>query len=263
MMAATRSEATGVSLTPPIPARDWAYFFDLDGTLVDIADSPSGIVADDQLRQLLIALHHSAAGALAIITGRSIVDVDALFPALRFAAAGQHGLERRDAAGRHSSHSTVSVGLERARRRLLEQVERHPGLLLEDKGLSLALHYRQAPRLAGFAHQLVHRLQADIGDEYTVQAGKRVVELKPAGKDKGAAILDFMHEPPFAGRVPVFIGDDSTDEYGFIMVNHMGGHSVKVGPGRTIARWRLNDVPSVLGWLRAGTPRPVRVVGPK
>jgi trehalose 6-phosphate phosphatase len=82
-----------------------------------------------------------------------------------------------------------------------------------------------------------------------VQTGKRVVELKPAGKDKGVAVGEYMREAPFRGRCPVFIGDDLTDEYGFAMVNRLGGHSIKVGRGRTVARWRLRDVAAVRAWL--------------
>lgn len=239
----------------PGAARNWAYFFDLDGTLVDFADAPSHIVADSALRDMLCALHDSAGGAVAIITGRTIADIDSHFPALRLPTAGQHGLERRDAAGKLSIHLSPAPGFDRARRRLVDEVTRHRGLLLEDKGLSLALHYRQAPRLASYAHRLVHRLQATLGEEYVIQSGKRVVELKPAGRDKGAAILEFMQETPFQGRLPVFIGDDSTDEFGFATVNRLGGHSVKVGPGATAAVWRLPNVAAVHAWLRsAGAP---------
>jgi trehalose 6-phosphate phosphatase len=91
-----------------------------------------------------------------------------------------------------------------------------------------------------------------------VQVGKRVIEIKPAGRDKGDAILEFMQERPFRGRTPLFIGDDATDELGFVVINRLGGHSVKVGRGRTRAGWRLPDVAAVLGWLRSGSPSPRR-----
>src|SRR5262249_27620579 len=94
-----------------------------------------------------------------------------------------------------------------------------------------------------------------LGAGFCVQSGKRVVELKPAGKDKGIAVREFMREAPFRGRTPVFIGDDITDEYGFATVNRMRGTSVKVGPGRTVARWRLEDVRAVRAWLARGIPR--------
>ncbi len=236
----------------PAPRPSWAYFFDIDGTLVDIADSPAGARLDPAFRQLIEGLYRSAGGAVALISGRSIGDTDRLFPGISLPAAGQHGIERRDAAGRISRHAFRCQELDTVRQRLAEAVARHSGLLLEDKGLSLALHYRRAPRLAGYAHRLVRSLLARLGAQYCVQTGKRVVEMKPAGKDKGVAVLEFMQEEPFRGRTPVFVGDDVTDEYGFATVNRLHGHSVKVGPGRTVARWRLRDVRGVRAWLEQG-----------
>jgi trehalose 6-phosphate phosphatase len=142
--------------------------------------------------------------------------------------------------------------LEEARRRLGEAVDRYPALLLEDKGLSLALHYRLAPTLASFAHRLMRTLQREIGSDYTVLGGKRIVELKPNGRDKGQAVTEFMAEPPFRGRLPVFVGDDVTDEYGFAVVNALGGHSIKVGRGVSEAKWRLGSVAAVRHWLERG-----------
>jgi trehalose 6-phosphate phosphatase len=129
---------------------------------------------------------------------------------------------------------------------------RHPGLLLEDKELSLALHYRRQPALGSYVHRLMRTVQAQIGPDYTVQLGKRIVELKPSGKDKGQAVTEFMSETPFSGRVPVFVGDDATDEHGFAVVNTLGGYSIKVGGGRSHARWRLPDVEAVRSWLVDG-----------
>jgi trehalose 6-phosphate phosphatase len=122
-------------------------------------------------------------------------------------------------------------------------------LIVENKGESVALHYRQAPRLAGYAHRLMRKIQAAHGADLMIQKGKRVVELKPAGADKGHAIRALMLEPPFAGRTPVFVGDDVTDEAGFRLVNSMGGHSIKVGPGKSEAKWRLRHVSDVRRWL--------------
>lgn len=239
------------SRTTPLPAprRGWAYFFDIDGTLVDFADSPAGVRLDGDLGPLIERLYGAADGAVALISGRAIADIDALFPGLRLPAAGQHGIERRDATGRVSRHAFPSQLLDQAYARLTAAVARHPGLLLEHKGLSLALHYRRAPRLAGLAHRLMHALQTRMGSHFCLQTGKRVVEMKPAGKDKGVAVREFMQEPPFQGRTPVYVGDDMTDEYGFAAVNRLDGYSVKVGPGRTAANWRVADVEAVLAWL--------------
>lgn len=205
---------------------------------------------DEEVRDLLEQLSDFAGGAVALISGRSIADIDALFPEAGLAIAGQHGLERRDASGAMTRHEIASAQLELARHRIVEAVARYPGLLVEYKGLSLALHYRAAPRLAGFAHRLVHSLQAEIGPDYCIQKGKRVVELKPAGKDKGIAVTEFMGEKPFRGRTPVFVGDDATDEYAFAVVNDLGGLSIKVGSGQASARWRLRDISAVKAWLQ-------------
>ena len=237
---------------PPPPRPDWAYFFDIDGTLVDLSDSPTGTSLDADPRQLIAALYRTAAGAVALISGRSIADIDRMAYDLRLPAAGQHGIERRDAAGRMSRHAFPAEELDWVRRELATAVASHQGLVLEDKGLSLALHYRRAPRLASYAHRLMRSLASRVGSQYCVQAGKRIVEMKPAGRDKGVAVEEFMQEAPFRGRTPVFVGDDHTDEYGFATVNRLHGHSIKVGRGRTAARWRLRDVRAVQTWLQQG-----------
>ncbi len=240
----------------PVPNPSWAYFFDLDGTLVTIATSPGEVRIDRSLRTVIEGLHRSTGGAVALITGRRIEDVDRLFPGIRLPAAGQHGVERRSASGRISRHRFPARHLDEVRNRLAAAAARHPGLMVEDKGLSLALHYRRAARLGGYAHRLVRSLATRLGPAYCVQSGKRVVEIRPAGKDKGTAILAFTRERPFRGRTPVFVGDDATDEHGFAMVNRLGGRSVKVGPGPTVAHYRLRDVAAVRGWLQHGRPAP-------
>ena len=243
----------------PVPG-SCACFFDIDGTLVAIGPSPIRVRVDRGLRRALERLHASTGGAVALITGRSLADVDRLFPGNRLPAAGQHGVERRSATGRVSRHRFPAHRLDTARHRLADIVARSPGLRLEDKGLSLALHYRGAPRLGGYAHRVARTLVARLGASYCVQSGKRVVEIRPGGKDKGQAIREFMAERPFRGRTPLFLGDDATDEYGFAMVNRLGGCSIKVGPGPTTARWRLRNVAAVRSWLLDGraTPKATR-----
>jgi trehalose 6-phosphate phosphatase len=238
----------------PSPRPDWAYFLDLDGTLLDFQDAPDPTGGDRRLRSLVGGLYRTTGGAVALISGRAIADIDRLMGrnGPRLPAAGQHGAERRDAGGRITRHPFPVARLEWARGRLLAAIAGRPGLVLEHKGLSLALHYRRAPRLGAYAHRMVRALAPRLGAKFCVQPGKRVVELKPAGRDKGAAVRDFMRERPFRGRPAVFVGDDLTDEYGFATVNRMGGFSVKVGPGRTAARWRLGDVAAVRAWLETG-----------
>ena len=123
--------------------------------------------------------------------------------------------------------------------------------MLENKGASLALHYRLAPHLASQADGAMRELLGGLGDEFELLSGKMLVEIKLSGKDKGTAIAEFMAERPFSGRTPVFIGDDLTDEYGFALVNSRRGHSVKVGSGASAARWRLADARAVRAWLAA------------
>jgi len=236
---------------PPFPRSDWAYFFDIDGTLIDFADTPSAVQVGDEVRQLLERLYQCAGGAVALMSGRTIAEVDRLFPVVLMPVAGQHGVERRNAAGVYSRHPAPIERVEQARRRLTAAIADKPGLLLEDKGVSLALHYRRVPELADFAQRPMQDVPPQLAGQYSLQLGKSVVEMKPAGKDKGLAVREFLDEPPFAGRAPVFVGDDDTDEYGFHVVNQLGGHSIKVGAGATAARWRLPDVEAVRQWLRS------------
>ena len=235
--------------TPPAPRREWAYFFDLDGTLVDFADRPSAVRISEDVRLLLERLYRATGGAVALISGRPIADLDRLFAHDRLPVAGQHGLERRSASGRVFRHAVPTRRLERVRLRLANAVHGKAGLLLENKGLSLALHYRRVPRLAAYAHRLARSMLPVVGRQFCIQRGKYVVEMRPAGRDKGMGILDFMKEAPFRGRTAVFVGDDATDEFGFATVNRLQGHSIKVGPGLTAARWRLRDVTAVRRWL--------------
>lgn len=234
---------------PPVPRVEWAFFLDVDGTLLEIADKPSAVRVDLELLELIGQLHRISGGALALVSGRSISDLEGMLGALRLPLAGQHGLERRDAAGRlwiHAAPPEAKFAIKEALRPVLD---RHPGLLLEDKGLTLALHYRQAPQLAAYAQRLMLRLMNEVGGGLELQKGKRVAELKPAGIDKGTAVAEYLTESPFRGRHPVFIGDDLNDEHGFAEVNRLGGTSIKVGPGASCASFRLANVAAVRRWL--------------
>jgi trehalose 6-phosphate phosphatase len=231
-------------------SRDWALFLDVDGTLLDIAPHPAAVRVDAALRQLLGRLCAAAGGALALVSGRSVTDVEALFAPLKLCVAGQHGAERRDFAGRLHRQVRQPVGLRVAADQLGRFVAERPGLVLENKGLNIAVHYRNSP---GHERELADefaRVIAELGEDFELQAGKMVFELKPAGQSKGAAIAQFMREDPFRGRVPVFVGDDLTDESGFAVANKLGGHSIKVGAGDSRAEWRLPDPDGVRAWLR-------------
>lgn len=237
------------SKSPPAPHPDWAWFFDIDGTLVEIASTPWNIVVDDEMPKLMRRLNAWTGGAVALVTGRAIDAVDDLLPLRAMPIAGQHGLEVRTATGKRITHALEADSLKHVSELLADAVRRHPALILEHKGLSLALHYRDAPQLAGYSHRLMRLLRRRYLPDFDIQKGKRVVELRPAGKDKGIAVRELMIDAPFAGRVPVFIGDDVTDEIAFQTVNAMGGHSIKIGGGSTNARWRLGDVVSLRRWL--------------
>jgi trehalose 6-phosphate phosphatase len=237
---------------PPPLAADCALFLDIDGTLLELAATPDRVHVDAHVVALLPALAARLDGALALITGRAIDDADRLFRGLRLPIAGQHGCERRAADGTLHVHAPAPVGLEQVRADFRRLARSHAGLLLEDKGSTLALHYRQAPRLAGHVHRAARaRLATAIaeGAALRLQTGKGLVEIKPDGRDKGTAIAEYMAEPPFAGRVPVFVGDDRTDEYGFDAVASMGGWGVKVGRGPTRAAYNLPSVATVRRWL--------------
>ncbi|HET7371107.1 MAG TPA: trehalose-phosphatase, partial [Gammaproteobacteria bacterium] len=196
-------------------------------------------------------LERATGGAIALITGRAITDVDGLFAPLQLPVAGQHGIERRGADGHRAQHAEAARKLDAARQALTEFAGRYAGLIFEDKGETLALHYRGAPTARGAAHWLMKQQLEQLGPEFMLQHGKMIFELRPSGRDKGTAIEEFMQEPPFKTRTPVFIGDDKTDEDGFRVVNQSGGHAIKVGAGRTAAPWHLTDAVAVLHWLQA------------
>ena len=251
------AEGRGAAAAPgrrlPEPAAGWAFFLDVDGTLLEHAARPDAVAANPPVLRLLASLHRGAGGALALISGRSLGTLDALFAPLGLPAAGQHGMERRDAQGRLHLHEFPAEALRSAAARIGSFAAQSEGLILEDKGRSVALHYRLAPRLGEAALATVRSAAGAPGGAFEVLVGKMVVELKPSGRDKGSAIEEFMREVPFAGRVPVFVGDDVTDEAGFAAVNRMGGHSIKVGAGPSAARWGAADAAAVRAWLDGWT----------
>jgi len=236
---------------PPLVPAASAVFLDIDGTLLELAATPNGVRVDLAVTHLLPALAEALAGALALITGRTLADADRLFPGLSLPVAGQHGLVRRSADGKIVAYPAPPE-LTALRAELTSFAARHSGLVLEDKGTTLALHYRLAPRLASHVHRMVRAHVAEAGDaSWQLQPGKAMVDIVPYGRDKGTAIQEYMAELPFRGRMPVFVGDDHSDEHGFTAVMDMGGQAIKVGPGRTLARYRLRDVTAVCRWLGA------------
>jgi trehalose 6-phosphate phosphatase len=226
------------------PLSSCAYFLDADGTLLDIMPRPEDVVADETLRTLLAGLAGAAGGALALVSGRAIKDIDRIFAPLIFPVSGLHGAEIRF-PDRSRGNSANDGAMDRVRRPLAGFVAAHPGLRLEDKGAAVAVHFRQTPELAHEVLEFLGLLAQQSG--LAVQEGKMVAELKQAHHDKGSGIAALVASPPFLGRKPVFIGDDLTDESGFLFVNAQGGISVRVGPTgiASNAHYRLPDPVSV------------------
>lgn len=239
----------------------WALLLDVDGTLLEIAATPHDVYVSERLKQLLNQAHARLEGALALVSGRNLASLDALFAPARYCAAGLHGFERRDAAGRIHAPFIDAAGLAPARCALQAFVAAHEGLLLEDKGHGVAVHFRQAPHMSDATHRAATKILEELGSEFVLQQGKCVVELRPRACNKGTAVAAFMHEPPFRGRTPIYVGDDLTDEDAFAAVNELNGVSVRVGaPGATLARYRLADVAAVIDWL-AAVVRDVNALG--
>lgn len=237
------------------PPHSWALFLDVDGTLIEIADAPDAVHVDDRIGGLLERLRSRLGGALALASGRSLDVLDRFFSPLELPAAGLHGLERRSADGSVSRTDGASA-LVPARRELARFVAGHPGTLLEDKSATLALHYRRAAGAETAAREVMEKIRSSLGSAYRVQKGKMVLELKPHRPNKRTVVEDFMQEAPFYGRVPVFIGDDITDEEGFAAAQSAGGAAIVVGleseADRTSnARYGLSGVRELHRWLEA------------
>ena len=229
-------------------------FLDIDGTLLEIRDTPSSVVADEELLDLLSRCHAVLDGALCLVSGRSIAEVDRIMSPAKYHVAGAHGVELRAADGRIQTVAVSSFPAD-AEKALRAFAEGHEGLLLERKQGGVSLHYRMAPTLERQCRDFVTSLMSKIGDNFRLIAGKMVFEISPAKSNKGDAIRRIMREAPYAGRKPVFIGDDVTDEDGFEVVNQFGGVSVRVGDiGDSAARFALPDVASVRPWLRSAIP---------
>jgi trehalose 6-phosphate phosphatase len=241
----------------PAARPDWALFLDVDGTLVELADTPDAVRVPAALPGLLRHLAEALGGAVALVSGRSVAMLDRFFHPLAPAAVGLHGAEWRPRPGGPVTRApTPPVRLDGARSELEGFAARHPGVLVEDKGLSLVLHFRRRPDAAAAVEAAARAAAARLGGHYSVLRGKMMLEIKPNDVNKGAALRRAMADPPFAGRVPVFVGDDVTDEDGFAAVNALGGHSVKVGlDGPTAATHRLADVAAVHAWLDAAARR--------
>lgn len=236
-------------MQPPLPSLEWCLFLDFDGTLIELTDSPFDASVDESLKVLLAEIAAVLGGAVALVSGRQIALLDALVAPLRLPTSGLHGVERRGASGATDSSFKHDSALDDARQRIATFVATHPGSLLEDKGRTIGLHYRLAPAAAAAAHRLAHDIVSRLDGRFHVQAGNMLYEIKPDGVSKGTAINEFLREAPFAGRTPVFLGDDITDQDGFEAVERHGGIAIAVGE-RVRARYKLAGPEAVRSWLQ-------------
>ena len=235
-----------------MPKRSWALFLDLDGTLLDLAETPEKVVRPAGLVEDLSVASDKLDGALAIVTGRPIAIVDQLLRPLKLPAAGQHGAELR-LSPKEAAFRLPTAPIDAALRSMvLQAASAFPGVDVEDKGQTLALHYRGAPLAGEPLRRQVAGILADSGNGLDLGQGKLVMEIRDSRYSKGTAVEAFMGEPGFAGRLPIFIGDDETDKDGFAAAERLGGLAWRVG-GETAAfggpadvRTWLSDLPSRL-----------------
>lgn len=248
----------------PEPAPDWALFLDVDGTLIEIAETPDAVIVPAGLVAQLGRISGALGGAVALVSGRSIANLEELLGPVPTAIAGLHGLELRQGGGSEIHRAQVDRHLlHEAREALQAFADSHDGVMLEDKALTLALHYRAAPQ----AQEAVEAKAAELvarheGQLHTIR-GKMVVELKTLGSDKGTAIEALMAAPPFAGRVAVFAGDDITDEDGFAAIDRLGGISIRIGAfaGGSLAQLHCDSVADFGRWLASVAETLSKTVG--
>ncbi len=248
-----------MSALPDLSGAAPALFLDIDGTLLVHQAPAEAVSVDEALRRLLIAAAERLDGALAFVTGRSIEMVDRLFLPLSLPVAGLYGLEHRLKAGGDVALAEEPADVRAVREALQGEFHSTQGIYFERKGPVLAIHTRDAPDSLAAVQAAAERVLPDLPEGYRVVTGHAGLEFMPVDALKSAAILRFMELDPFRDRVPVFIGDDVSDECGFDCVNEIGGVSIKVGSGKTAARYRLPDVAAVRSLIRdellAGRPR--------
>lgn len=233
---------------PPLPDRGSALFFDFDGTLVDIAEHPDAVIVPPQAQQGLAALAQALGGAVAVVSGRPVAEIDRWLQPLRLPVAGVHGAERRGPDGFLRRIATPDLAPARELAEAL--VRRHPALRLELKPGALALHFRQAEALEDECVATLSEAAKRV-DGLALMCGKKVVELKPRRASKGQALRAFLDERPFRSRRPWMFGDDVTDEVAFETVLGLGGVAVKVGAGETLAPYRLAEPAALHAWMQA------------
>lgn len=247
----TSRDAGGDLPPPPLPPANepWGVFLDVDGTLLEFVDDPAAVAVSPTLLDLLHRLHARLDGALALVSGRGADDLDTLFSQPPWALGGLHGLQLRHADGSRNDHPVDPATRAKLQRGARELVERLDGVQLEDKGDAIALHCRRMPQRLDAMRSAAEALTGQLPG-YELQAGNLVMEIKPAGMDKGKAVTELLQRPPFAGRKALYLGDDLTDEHGFEAVTAAGGFGIRIGTRTpTAARFTLPNPTAVQDWL--------------
>jgi trehalose 6-phosphate phosphatase len=227
-----------------------ALYLDIDGTILDLAPTPDAVEVPIWMVPLLQRLSHKLDGAVAFVSGRPILEIDRLFQPLTLPAVGVHGGEIRTPDGAIVVDEQLTAELQRAEPVLREAIARIHGVQLENKGSVIAMHYRSVPERGREVLKVAELMVGALGSQFSVLLGKCVVEIRPRHLTKGSAMRRLMEQAPFRGRIPIFAGDDSTDEDAFEFVNRLDGISVRVGEvAPTAARFRLANPDALRGWL--------------
>jgi trehalose 6-phosphate phosphatase len=235
--------------------QNWAMFLDVDGTLLDFAETPDQVVVPPDLIDTLGSLYGHLGGAIALVSGRPIADLDRLFKPLRLPAAGQHGAELRETAHGEAIKAPPPACLTAVIAELHRFAASRPGILVEDKNASVAVHYRMAPQYRDQIEAFTRAAVAANDEEMEMLEAVMAFDVKPRSVNKGLAVAWFMQRTPFYGRVPVFVGDDLTDEYGFAAAQSHGGYAIQVGTSRPrVAPWHIAAPADLRQWLQAGVP---------
>jgi trehalose 6-phosphate phosphatase len=245
-----RASVTGVGAPTLVPdLREWAILLDVDGTIIELAPTPLDVRVPPSLLDTLRGLKARSSGATALVSGRTLTDIDLVFAPLQLAAIGGHGAEFRSAAGAPARRNHAEP-LDPALKRELEAITAAaPGLLFEDKGYSLALHYRLAPDKGPFVQAAVAAVCGRASQSLEVLDGTFVVEVKHLGFSKGTAIRELMKHPPFAGRRPIFVGDDITDQSAFAVMPQYHGLAISVRRRVNGVDFHFETPEEVRGWL--------------